>query len=132
MSTTTDLETLKINYLSQQQYNDALEGGTLNANEIYMTPAIEATQIVHMIPANGTATIGSKNARYTLTMIGGGSDYRGMYIVAGYNSSVEMKAISAVKSGVISSSGTNVVINNDENYAMFIAISIYNGNVTVS
>lgn len=39
MSTTTDLTTLKINYLTQAQYDAAVSGGTINENEIYMTPA---------------------------------------------------------------------------------------------
>lgn len=110
----------------------SVASGIMGVDSSWTITPIDATRIVQLIPANETVTINSKNARYTLTMIGGGSDYRGMYIVAGYNSSVEMKAISAVKSGVISSSGTNVVINNNESYAMYIAISIYNGNVTVS
>lgn len=38
MSTTTDLTTLKINYLTQAQYDAAKSGGTINENEIYMTP----------------------------------------------------------------------------------------------
>lgn len=38
MSTTTDLTTLKINYLTQAQYDVAKSGGTINENEIYMTP----------------------------------------------------------------------------------------------
>lgn len=46
MSTTTDLTTLKINYLTQAQYDAAVEGGTINANEIYMTPSKETLQIV--------------------------------------------------------------------------------------
>lgn len=39
MATTTDLTTLKINYLTQAQYDEALSGGTINENEIYLTPA---------------------------------------------------------------------------------------------
>lgn len=38
MSTTTNLSTLKINYLTQAQYEDALENNEINENEIYMTP----------------------------------------------------------------------------------------------
>ncbi len=37
MSTTTNLDTLKINYLTQAQYEAALSGGTINENELYMT-----------------------------------------------------------------------------------------------
>lgn len=39
MSTTTNLDTLKINYLTQAQYDTALENNEINENEIYMTPA---------------------------------------------------------------------------------------------
>ena len=41
MSTTTDLTTLKINYLTQAQYEEAVSGGSINEDEIYMTPASE-------------------------------------------------------------------------------------------
>ena len=40
MSTTTDLSVLKINYLTQEQYDAAFYGGTLNPNELYITPSI--------------------------------------------------------------------------------------------
>lgn len=38
MASTTDLSVLKINYLTQAQYDNAKSQGTLEANEIYMTP----------------------------------------------------------------------------------------------
>ena len=38
MSTTTDLTTLKINHLTQAQYDEAMENDEINENEIYMTP----------------------------------------------------------------------------------------------
>lgn len=44
--TTTNLSTLKINYLTEEQYQDALENQQINENEIYMTPgegSIDAT-----------------------------------------------------------------------------------------
>lgn len=46
MSTTTDLSTLKINYLTEEQYEAALQLGQVNPDEIYMTPgegSIDAT-----------------------------------------------------------------------------------------
>ena len=43
MATTTDLEKLVINYLTQDQYDDAREAGTLNANELYLTPDTGST-----------------------------------------------------------------------------------------
>lgn len=39
MSTTTNLSTLKINYLTQAQYDTALANDEINENELYMTPA---------------------------------------------------------------------------------------------
>lgn len=36
--TTTELETLKINYLTQEMYEDALENGEINEGELYFTP----------------------------------------------------------------------------------------------
>lgn len=38
MSTTTNLSTLKINYLTQAQYDAALANSEINENEIYLTP----------------------------------------------------------------------------------------------
>ena len=35
----TNLSTLKINYLTSQQYQDALEAGEIDPNELYLTPA---------------------------------------------------------------------------------------------
>ena len=37
MSTTTDLTTLKINYLTQEQYETALENEEIEDNELYFT-----------------------------------------------------------------------------------------------
>ena len=38
MATTTTLDTLVINYLTQAQYDAAQQAGTLNANQLYLTP----------------------------------------------------------------------------------------------
>lgn len=38
MATTTELDELKINYMTQAQYNTEKAAGRLNENEIYMTP----------------------------------------------------------------------------------------------
>lgn len=62
MSTTTDLSTLKINYLTQEQYDTALANGEINANEFYITPqpqVLEATFSVDLISGyNYCLTIG--------------------------------------------------------------------------
>lgn len=39
MATTTNLTTLKINYLTQAQYDTALANNQINADELYLTPA---------------------------------------------------------------------------------------------
>ena len=39
MATTTDLSVLKINYLTQAQYDAEVSGGTIDPNQLYMTPA---------------------------------------------------------------------------------------------
>ncbi len=49
MATTTNLTTLKINYLTQEQYDAAVTSGTINSDELYFTPA--ATEL----PSNGTS-----------------------------------------------------------------------------
>ena len=38
MATTTNLDSLVINYLTQAQYDAAAQAGTLNANQLYLTP----------------------------------------------------------------------------------------------
>lgn len=38
MATTTNLDSLVINYLTQEQYDEAQQAGTLNANQLYLTP----------------------------------------------------------------------------------------------
>lgn len=43
--TTTNLETLKINYLTQQMYEDALENNEINENELYFTPDEDTTSL---------------------------------------------------------------------------------------
>ena len=39
MATTTNLTTLKINYLTQAQYDTAKAGGDINPDELYFTPS---------------------------------------------------------------------------------------------
>lgn len=39
MSTTTNLSSLVINYLTQAQYDSAAQAGTLNENQLYLTPS---------------------------------------------------------------------------------------------
>ena len=45
MATTTNLSSLVINYLTQSQYDAAAQAGTLNENQIYLTPAVELATV---------------------------------------------------------------------------------------
>ena len=63
MSTTTDISTLVINYLSEEQYNTALNAGTLSANELYFTPGANLATVATTGSYNDLIdkpTIGSK------------------------------------------------------------------------
>ena len=54
MSTTTNLSTLKINYLTQSQYNEALANDELNENELYFTPIGENGEYLLLTGGNVT------------------------------------------------------------------------------
>lgn len=54
-TTTTDVSPLKINYLTQSQYNTALTNNQINANELYLTPADDTVNI--SIATNAVAGI---------------------------------------------------------------------------
>ena len=47
MSTTTDLQSLKINYLTQAQYDAASQAGTLDENQLYLTPITNTNEVVY-------------------------------------------------------------------------------------
>lgn len=55
MATDTKLDSLVINYLTQAQYDNAKSEGTLNSNQIYMTPASSGT---YTLPAATSSTLG--------------------------------------------------------------------------
>lgn len=55
MATNTKLDSLVINYLTQDQYNNAKREGTLNSNQIYMTPASSSS---YTLPAATSSTLG--------------------------------------------------------------------------
>lgn len=55
MATDTQLDSLVINYLTQAQYNNAKREGTLNSNQIYMTPASSSN---YTLPAATSSTLG--------------------------------------------------------------------------
>ena len=55
MATDTKLDSLVINYLTQAQYDNAKREGTLNSNQIYMTPASSSD---YTLPAATSSTLG--------------------------------------------------------------------------
>lgn len=56
MATNTKLDSLVINYLTQSQYDHAKSAGTLNANQIYMTPASSGS--TYTLPMASSDTLG--------------------------------------------------------------------------
>lgn len=46
MSTTTDLTTLTINYLTQAQYDAEVQGGTIDDDAIYLTPSVTTPSLM--------------------------------------------------------------------------------------
>lgn len=44
MATSTEISELKINYLTEAQYNSALSNNQINSNEIYMTPSSDGEE----------------------------------------------------------------------------------------
>lgn len=57
--TTTDLSTLKINYLTQEMYEDALENDEINENELYITPGSSTIDSTSTPTANKIAEFDS-------------------------------------------------------------------------
>lgn len=54
MSTTTKLDTLKINYLTQAQYDAEVSGGTIDEDALYLTPdSVEVTKVIAQGTGNG-------------------------------------------------------------------------------
>lgn len=59
MATTTNLSTLTINYLTQAQFDAAVSGGTIDANQIYLTPDTSITGVTAGTGLTGGGTSGS-------------------------------------------------------------------------
>lgn len=68
MATDTKLDSLVINYLTQAQYNNAKREGTLNSNQIYMTPASSST---YTLPAATSSTLGGVKIGSNITVSNG-------------------------------------------------------------
>lgn len=69
MATNTKLDSLVINYLTQSQYDSAKSAGTLNANQIYMTPASSGS--TYTLPAATGSTLGGVKIGSNITVSGG-------------------------------------------------------------
>lgn len=67
MSTTTDLTTLKINYLTQAQYDTAKSQGLINADELYLTPAADSG--INDVTVDGTSVVTDNVAEITMPTI---------------------------------------------------------------
>lgn len=54
MASANKLDNLKINYLTEEQYNTAKDAGQINENEIYMTPnsSASAEEVAELVMTN--------------------------------------------------------------------------------
>jgi len=69
MATNTKLDSLVINYLTQSQYDNAKSAGTLNSNQIYMTPASSGS--TYTLPAATGSTLGGVKIGSNITVNNG-------------------------------------------------------------
>lgn len=69
MATNTKLDSLVINYLTQSQYDNAKNAGTLNSNQIYMTPASSGS--TYTLPAATGSTLGGVKIGSNITVNSG-------------------------------------------------------------
>lgn len=67
MSTTTDLTTLKINYLTQAQYDTARSQGLINDDELYLTPAADSG--INDVTVDGVSVVTDSVAEITMPTI---------------------------------------------------------------
>ena len=69
MATNTKLDSLVINYLTQSQYDNAKNAGTLNSNQIYMTHASSGS--TYTLPAATGSTLGGVKIGSNITVNNG-------------------------------------------------------------
>lgn len=67
MSTTTDLTTLKINYLTQAQYDTAKSQGLINDDELYLTPAADSG--INDVTVDGVSVVTDNVAEITMPTV---------------------------------------------------------------
>ena len=99
MSTTTDLTTLKINYLTQAQYDAAAQGGTIEEDELYLTPDRD---MVSDVKVDGTSVVTDGVAEIDLSgkqdkLLVEGKVIKDNYTVA--KSNVKYDTVSVAKTG---------------------------------
>lgn len=114
-----------------EQYTGSTLAGSAQSVKAALD-ALNSKNTMKSLAAGNSMNISSANARYILILIGGTTGMRGAYIVAGYSSSAEIKAISEATSGAVSTSGANVTINNTSQYAMNVCAIIFAGSITMS
>lgn len=66
-TTTTNLTTLKINHLTQAQYDAAVENNQINENEIYMTPISIDGGGIEDVEVDGVSVVSNGVAEIDLT-----------------------------------------------------------------
>lgn len=59
MATTTNLSTLKINYLTQEQYNTAVANNQINSDELYFTPSQITYGTTDLVAGSSALTTGT-------------------------------------------------------------------------
>ena len=104
MPTTTNLTTLKINYLTQAQYDNAVANHQINENELYMTPAAQGTTNVTV---SDTLATGTKIATITVD----DTDYDVYAPSAGSAVAITNLLVSGDRIATISVDGTSYDIN---------------------
>ena len=67
MSTTTDLNTLVINYLTEAQYEAAVQGGTIDPDQLYLTPDAGGGSAVTDVEVDGVSVVTAGVASVDLT-----------------------------------------------------------------
>ena len=113
MATTTNLTTLKINYLTQEQYDTALANSQINANELYFTPEGSATPLAH---AHGYITnLGAVTTTATMStsdniLFADASDSTTGKVVAGNMRSAMSVMINSLEEGTSASNANDYII----------------------
>lgn len=107
MSTVVDIDTLRINYLTQAQYDALISGGTVEEDEIYMTPS--AGSGVSDVEVDGTSVVSGGVAQIDLTGKADTADLATVATSGSYNDLSNKPTIPTVPSNVSA-------FNNDAGY----------------